>query len=157
MLRRLAVATAVVGLTGCGRGVSPTPAAEINLAPNPMYTISCDTSPMKPLGRRAQMPAVTRRRNAAALTGLVVQKETGDAIQGAVVDLRRLNPSTSERPPFRYTDLGGGFSFDSISPGSYSVRVRRIGEKMDTATIQLVQDRVDTLVFRLQMYRCYGY
>ena len=117
----------------------------------------CDTTPMKPLGRRVEIPAITPRPNQAALTGSVVQAETGDAIVAAAISLRPVKPTPKPVEPHRYSNPEGGFSFDDLDPGAYRVLVRRIGESLDTATIQLVAGRVDTLSFRLRAYRCYGY
>ena len=126
--------------------------------PDPMTDmVECDTTPMKPLGRRVEIPEVTPRPNQAALTGSVVQIETGDAIDYAVIDLRPSNPPPKPVQIWKHGNAKGGFSFDSVAPGVYKVRVRRLGEYSDTAVIQLTAGRVDTLLFRLRAYRCYGY
>jgi hypothetical protein len=118
---------------------------------------ACDTTPMKPYGRVVEIPNAHRRTDFGVLTGVVVQDETGDALEGAVVDLRIISNPTDSARIWRYTNSKGGFSFDSLAPGVYRLRVRRIGEASDTATIRSSADRVDTLTLRMHAYRCFGY
>ena len=157
LLLRLARVMVIAALAGCARKVSTKPDAKESPVPNAMYMVWCDSTPMKPLGRRTQIPEVKLRLNAAVLTGLVVQKETGDAIEGATIELRDLNPTPNPSRPFRYSDSKGGFAFDSVAPGSYRVLVRRIGEYTEADTVHPAASRVDTLRFRLRAYRCHGY
>ncbi len=117
----------------------------------------CDTTPMKPIGRRAEVPNARALTQFGAVTGTVVQAETGDALQGAVVNLVRITDAKDQSQPWRGTDSKGAFTFDSIMPGRYQLRVRRVGEYYDTLTIQPVAGRVDTVRLRMRAYRCYGY
>ena len=121
-----------------------------------MHTIVCDSTPMKPLGRAVEIPSASPRSGLAVVTGAVVQEETGDAIQGATVDLRPVD-STNANPISRYSDSKGGFSFDSLPPRGYLLRVRKIGENQNIRTISPVDARVDTVTVRLRADRCYGY
>jgi hypothetical protein len=118
---------------------------------------TCDTTPMKPLGRVVEIPGVQRREEFAVLTGSVSQRETGDALEGAVVDLRALDDTAHSARIWRSTNSKGGFSFDSLAPRGYELRVRHLGEVADTATIRPSAGRVDTLRLRMIAYRCYGY
>ena len=61
-------------------------ARKIDPSIDAMNTGHCDTTSMKPFGRVVDIPEAKRRPNYGALTGAVVQAETGDAIEGAVVD-----------------------------------------------------------------------
>jgi hypothetical protein len=125
---------------------------------DPMHSVgACDTTPMKPLGRVVEIPDIHRRTDFGVLTGAVVQDETGDALEGAVVDLRVLDHPTDSARIWRYTNSKGGFRFDSLKSGVYRLRVRRVGERPDTATIRPMAGRVDTLTLRMLAYRCYGY
>jgi hypothetical protein len=112
---------------------------------------------MKRYGRVVEVPELEKRRDAGALTGTVVQIETGDAIEGAVVKLIPFDRAPNSTRIFVYTNAKGGFSFDSLEPGTYQARVLRVGEQPDTATIRLVAGHVDTLRLRMRGYRCYGY
>jgi protocatechuate 3,4-dioxygenase beta subunit len=87
----------------------------------------------------------------------VAQAETGDALEGAIVSLMQSSQAKLEASPWRGTDSKGGFAFDSIVPGSYQLRVRRVGEYFDTLTIQSSAGRVDTVRIRMRAYRCVGY
>ena len=117
----------------------------------------CDTTAMKPLGRVVAIPEMHRRTDFGVVTGAVVQDETGDAIQGAVVDLLVIDRASDAPQVQRYTDSKGGFSFDSLRPATYRIRVRRIGEVAATDTIRSSAGRIDTLSLRMRAYRCYGY
>jgi protocatechuate 3,4-dioxygenase beta subunit len=125
---------------------------------DPMHApATCDTTPMKPFGRVVEIPDMHRREDFAVLTGAVVQRETGDAVEGAVVDLRLVGDTTHSARIWRSTNSKGGFSFDSLAPRAYELRVRRLGEIADTATIRPSAGRIDTLTLRMSAYRCYGY
>ena len=139
----------VMGALSCSR--QPPPSIDA------MSTGYCDTSPMKPIGLPVEIPSVRARPQLGAVTGTVSQAETGDALQGALVSLMQSSEATLESSPWRATDSKGGFAFDSIVPGTYHVRVRRIGENSDTLTIQPTSGRVDTVRIRMRAYRCYGY
>lgn len=117
----------------------------------------CDTTLMRPFGRAVEIPEMPRRTDFAGLTGVVLQDETGDAIEGAVVDLRVLDRVPDSARIFRYTNSKGGFSFDSLKPGTYRLRARRVGESVGIDTIHPRAGRVDTLSVRMRAYRCYGY
>jgi carboxypeptidase family protein len=146
----LVASAALVAALSCARRADP----ELD----PMHSVgACDTTPMKPFGRLVEIPDVHRRTDFGVLTGAVVQDETGDALEGAVVDLRVLDNPTDSARIWRYTNSKGGFSFDSLAPGVYGLRVRRVGEAFDTATIYPGAGRVDTLALRMRAYRCYGY
>jgi protocatechuate 3,4-dioxygenase beta subunit len=117
----------------------------------------CDTTPMKPLGRPVEIPEMHRRTDFGVLTGTVLQDETGDAIEGAVVDLIVLDRAPDSTQIWRYTNSKGGFSFDSLNPGTYRLRARRVGESVGIDTVQARVGRVDTLSVRMRAFRCYGY
>jgi hypothetical protein len=117
----------------------------------------CDTTPMKPFGRAVEVPEMRRRTDFGVLTGVVLQDETGDAIEGAVVDLRVIDRVPDSAHIWRYTNSKGGFSFDSLKPGTYRLLARRVGESVGIDTIHPRAGRVDTLSVRMRAYRCYGY
>ena len=112
---------------------------------------------MKPVGRPVEMPSVRALPQFGALIGTVVQAETGDALQGAVVTLIPNSDIKLNSQPWRGTDSKGGFAFDSVVPGGYQLRVRRLGEYKDSLTIHTVAGHMDTVQFRMRAYRCYGY
>jgi hypothetical protein len=100
------IAVAGVTVASCAHKAAPVPDA--------MHIMVCDTTPMKPLGRRVEIPEIAPRPNQAGLTGSIVQAETGDAIEGALISLRPINQPPKPVPPFRYTNATGGFSFDDL-------------------------------------------
>ncbi len=112
---------------------------------------------MKPLGRVPEIPTGRLLAGFGVITGTVVQAETGDALEGAVVDLKTITDATGRSPLWRPTNSKGGFTFDSVLPGHYQLRVRRVGAQAQTLTIQPVAGRVDTLTLRMRAFRCYGY
>ena len=139
----------VMGALSCSRQAAP--------ALDVMSTGSCDTRPMKPFGRPVEIPSIRAPPQFGAVTGTVAQAETGDALQGAIVSLMQGSEAKLESSPWRGTDSKGGFAFDSIVPGSYQLRFRRVGEYFDTLTIQPTAGRVDTVRVRMRAYRCVGY
>jgi hypothetical protein len=117
----------------------------------------CDTTPMTPLGRVVRVPAVVPSVNLGTLTGVVFQRETGDALPNAGVMLVPAAGTGGRPHPERQTDAQGGFRFDSIAPGRYQVRVRHIHEYRDSASFDAVSGRADTVRIAMRAYRCRGY
>lgn len=117
----------------------------------------CDTTPMKPFELPVAIPTARALPQFGAVAGEVTQAETGDALRSATVTLSQILDGKAKPPGFRYTDAKGGFAFDSVVPGTYHLRVRRLGEYQDSLTMHLVAGRVDTVRFRMRAYRCYGY
>jgi len=141
---------ALLAVLSCAR--KPDPSLD------PMHSAGvCDNTPMKPFGRAVEIPEMHRRADFGVLTGVVLQDETGDAIEGAVVDLRVLDRAPDSAQIWRYTNSNGGFSFDSLQPGTYRLRARRVRESVGIDTIHPRAGRVDTLSVRMRAYRCYGY
>jgi hypothetical protein len=122
-----------------------------------MHTVSCDTRPLKPIGRTAQVPEATVVAEFATVAGVVAQRETGDALESAGVRLMAAVGGTGRSKSERPTDSRGGFTFDSVIPGRYQIRVRHINEYQDSASILAVAGRLDTVRFALRANRCYGY
>ena len=152
-LRVPAFVISLAAVLVCAPSCSRQPAPSIDA----MSTGGCDTRPMKPIGRPVEIPSVRVLPQFGAVIGTVAQAETGDALVGAVVSLRQNNDAKPQSLPWRHTDSKGGFAFDSVAPGGYQLRVRRIGEYQDTLTIHSVAGRADTVRFRMRAYRCYGY
>jgi hypothetical protein len=139
----------VIGTVSCSRQAATSMDA--------MSTGWCDTSPMKPIGRPVEIPSVRTHPQFGAVTGTVAQAETGDALESAIVSLMPNSEARLESSPWRGTDSKGGFAFDSIVPGTYQLRVRRVGAYFDTLTIQPAAGRVDTVRIRMRAHRCIGY
>ena len=117
----------------------------------------CDTTPMKPMGRPVVVPESRALVEFGALTGTVALAETGDALTGAGVGLIAAPGSTGQSQAERPTDSLGGFTFDSILPGKYQIRVRMLGARRDSLTIHAAAGRLDTVRLRMRAYRCSGY
>ena len=111
---------------------------------------------MKPFGLPVAIPSISIKAAAGAITGSVVQLETGDALGSATINLASTD-TKSQNLQWRLTDAKGGFAFDSLVPGRYQVRARRLGSVMDTVTVNVTPNQIDTVRFRLRAYRCYGY
>jgi hypothetical protein len=126
--------------------------------PDPMHAAaSCDTSPMKPFGRAAQVPDALALTGFATFSGVVVQAETDDALQGTIVTLVSARVGTVKSPLWRVTDSKGGFTFDSVLPGSYQIRIKALAQHQDSLRVQAMAGRVDTVRFRMVAFRCGGY
>lgn len=117
----------------------------------------CDITPMRPLGRVVRIPAFVPSSNRGSLTGIVIQRETGDALPGAGVSLVPAAGISGRPYSERYTDEHGGFTFDSVALGLYQIRVRHINEYRDSASFEAVSGRVDSVRIAMRAYRCYGY
>jgi hypothetical protein len=112
---------------------------------------------MRPIGRPTTVPAARAVSGFGTVTGTVFQVETADALQGAAVSLVAAPGDTGESRRERGTDSQGGFLFDSVVPGRYQIRVRKLHENPHSASIQAVAGRVDTVRLGLRANRCYGY
>jgi len=112
---------------------------------------------MRPIGRRAELPNVRSLPQFGSVTGTVVQAETDDALESASIALTEITDARPQSQQRRVTDAKGGFAFDSVVPGRYQLRVRRLGAYQDTLTIQSVAGRVDTARIRMRADRCVGY
>src|SRR5437762_773039 len=117
----------------------------------------CDTTPIKPFGLPVAIPPVSTKAGVGAIAGSVVQLETGDAMRDATVNLTVIDETKSQSQPWGLTDAKGGFAFDSLAPGRYQAKARRLGSFMDTLTVHVTANEVDTVRFRLPTNRCYGY
>jgi hypothetical protein len=148
LVRIIGYSAVAIALYGC---------AQSQRAPDVMSIGWCDTTPMKAVGRPARVPDARIVSGFGTLTGVVVQRETGDALQSALVRLVSAPGRAGQSQPERPTDSNGGFTFDSVVPGHYQLRVRALGEYQDSLRIQAVAERVDTARFGLRAYRCYGY
>jgi hypothetical protein len=112
---------------------------------------------MQPIGRPTGVPTAREVSGFGTVTGMVFQVETADALQGAAVSLVAAPGDKSHSQQERGTDSQGGFLFDSVVPGRYQIRVRKLHENPGSATIQAVAGRVDTIRLGLRANRCYGY
>ncbi len=140
---------AIVGLHACARRPEPTL--------NAMYITWCDTTPMRPVGRPVTVPTALPVSGFGTITGIVVQRETGDALQGAAVRLVSASGSVGRSHSERPTDERGGFTFDSVTPGRYQIRARHISEYQDSTVVEAVGGRLDTVRIAMRAYRCHGY
>ena len=145
-----AIAVALAAVIACARR----PATSVDIMTQSGW---CASGPMKPLGRRSQVPQRLTHALFATVTGTVVRAETEDAIWGAVVVLSRRRDTIVQPERWTRTDSTGGFAFDSVSPGGYRLLGRYVGQYPDTMTIQLAAARVDTVRLRMRTDRCTGY
>ncbi len=120
-------------------------------------SVWCDTTSLKPHGPKAHIPIPATIAGFGSVVGTVVRQETDDALQGALVRLSQQRNgyrlSLMEHP----TDSIGGFRIDSVMPGIYRISVRHVGEKPDSSNIAVISGRADSVLFRLSVYRCFGY
>jgi hypothetical protein len=148
-MTRNAAGILIIALAACAKAQGP--------APDVMSIGWCDSTPMKPLGRVAQLPDALPVPGFGTLIGVVVQAETNDALPSAGVKLVSVAGDTSQSKSERAADSKGGFKFDSVFPGSYQLRVRRVGESKESLAVAIRAGRLDTVRIRMRAYRCYGY
>ena len=147
----LIVSATFLAALACGRK-PPEPSLDPMLA-----APTCDTTPMKAVGRAVEIPETYPRATFGVVTGAVVQAETGDAIQDALVQLAPIDAVRGAERVWHYSNPKGGFSFDSLQPATYRLSVRRLGEMPSIDTVRPSAGRIDTLTLRMRAYRCYGY
>ncbi|MFL5481819.1 MAG: carboxypeptidase-like regulatory domain-containing protein [Gemmatimonadaceae bacterium] len=87
-------------------------------------------------------------RRVAALVGAVLDSAAGSPLETTQI---LLQPSSSGRSYFAYTDKRGSFIIRRVEPGSYRVLVRRIGYMAQTEQRNLTASAIDTLVVRMKM------
>lgn len=125
----------------------------------------CDTVPPRDANPSrphpvAKIPAPRQPRpDAVVIVGAVTERSTGRPLQSALVIFDRVVTPPSARIPGEQvpTDANGGFSTVQL-PGTYAVRVRRIGYAPHPAdTVTLRAATVDTLRFSLRYQSCTGY
>lgn len=80
---------------------------------------------------------------AATLTGRVVAREDGRAIEGALVRVRETGAA-------RVTDAAGRFTFADLPAGTWSVSVRHVAWTAVERAVALTADGADSLVLRVR-------
>jgi hypothetical protein len=97
--------------------------------------------------------------NQAAIVGSVIDSISHRRLAGASVSLFRLDESRSETRFGREipTDVTGGFAFDSLLPGRYVLKARRIGYNPRERQVNAIAGRIDTANLRLRFFVCHGY
>lgn len=96
---------------------------------------------LTPLAAAAQSPAT--------LTGTVIDSRDGASLIGATVVLR--NAESGELVTGATTDANGGFQFDQVEPGTYTMEVRFIGYKEQQRTLTLESGESRDLDVELEM------
>jgi hypothetical protein len=128
-----------------------------------MLPAVCDSIPPKLAPsepRGPQIPAIIKTRDGyGAIVGSVTDSISAQRLQSAGLSLFKLDSSASKSQFGREipSDPSGGFAFDSVPPGSYVVRVRRIGYNAVQRQVNAVAGKIDTVNFRLRYYICHGY
>src|SRR5215216_2374546 len=113
----------------------------------------CDSIPprlMSSEARGAQVPAITKiADDYGAIVGSVTDSISERRLQAAGLSLFKLNISGTESQFGREvsSNPSGGFAFDSIPPGRYIVKARRIGYNAIEQRVNTVGGQVDTVNF----------
>ena len=121
----------------------------------------CDSTQASPdpSERGPQIPSLVPSEGFAALIGTMEEAVSKHPLRGGTVDLSptdSVNRTASGRLSVP-TDSLGGFAIDSVPPGEYVIRARRIGyDKIESRSILNV-GRVDTARFTMRRYSCVGY
>jgi uncharacterized membrane protein len=66
--------------------------------------------------------------NKASITGRVIDKNTGESLAGAIVEIKGTNIKV-------YTDLEGNYSINNIDPGIYSIEINYISYSSKTENL----------------------
>lgn len=148
---RVCLLVAGLGLAGaCSRRST---AVDIMSVPS-----RCETAHVKSWSRPTKIPETSAVQGFGTLVGVVVQRETGDALASAGVRLVSEAGNGSSSKAERPTDAMGGFKFDSLAAGQYWVLVRRIGEDPDSLLFTTNIGRLDTVRVSMKAARvCHGY
>lgn len=90
-----------------------------------------------------KVESVSRENNSIYFTGTVKDKETGEYLVGAEVEIEGTELKT-------YTDFDGNFSFDNIAPGNYNVSANYISYKSEKLENLEISSRTNMLELELQ-------
>jgi len=121
----------------------------------------CDSTPASPDSNEhgPQLPKFNSQSiNDASLLGTVEEAVSRHPLHGAPIDLFIADSVNGNRAQRRvYTDQLGGFLFDSIPPGQYTVRARFFSHQPMQRQVVLHAGRPDTVRFSMRRYVCSGY
>jgi hypothetical protein len=121
----------------------------------------CDSTQASPdpSERGPRLPSLVPSERFATLIGTMEEAVSKHPLRGGTVDLTPTD--SANRPPgVRLSvpaDSLGGFAIDSVPPGEYVIRARRIGFDKIERTAVLDVGRVDTARFTMRRYSCVGY
>jgi hypothetical protein len=121
----------------------------------------CDSTPATPAPNEGgpHLPKFEPQSTShASVLGTVEEAVSRRPLHGAPVDLfiaDSVNGSHAQRRV--YTDQLGGFVFDSISPGQYTVKARFFSHQPIQREVMLRAGRPDTVRFSMRRYVCTGY
>ena len=90
-----------------------------------------------------------------AIVGAVSERGTGLALPHATIDIARLDGPPAAR--LLAADSLGGFVLDTLSVGTYRLRVRWFDHRFQLQELRITAGRVDTVLVALSYYRCVGY
>ena len=79
----------------------------------------------------------------ATITGKVIDKNTGESLAGALVEIKGTNIKV-------YTDLEGNYSISNIDPGVYSLEINFISYSSKTENLTLVANHKESVVVKIQ-------
>lgn len=103
-------------------------------SPAVMATVAAVCLGVQPLLAQQSRPD-TPLGNAVRISGRVVDRETGDPVSRARVEIRRR--VSGARARFVDTDTLGAFAFDGVAAGLYSLRIERLGYRQLTDTVRV--------------------
>jgi Carboxypeptidase regulatory-like domain len=117
----------------------------------------CDTIPPAAVaGPSAQLPTAAASRDHGAVVGTAVEAGTGRPLVQSFVSLYPMD--SSARPPYAAgTDSLGGFVFRRLAPGTYTLRIRAIGHRLQDHQVDVRPGVVDTVRVALRYFTCVGY
>ncbi|MCG6189665.1 carboxypeptidase-like regulatory domain-containing protein [Maribellus maritimus] len=90
-----------------------------------------------------KVESASTENNYVYFTGTVKDKETGEYLVGAEVEIEGTELKT-------YTDFDGNFSFDNIAPGNYNVSANYISYESEKLENLEISSRTNMLELELQ-------
>jgi hypothetical protein len=138
----LIATVAATALPGCG-------APRRVVLHDAMPVFVCDTALKRSL-RPAEIPDVLVAAGYGSLTGIVFRVGTGNGIDSASIILSPQDSATTQSYRLRVTGQTGGFTFDSVVPGRYRLRVRAAWEHPESSFVVVASNRIDTVRFPMR-------
>jgi hypothetical protein len=117
----------------------------------------CDTiPPARAAGVRARMPTVSIASDRGAVVGTAVEAGTSRPL--AFSDTRLVSVDSPTLAAFlAIADSAGGFVFRAIAPGTYTLRTRAVGHRVEEQRIDVRAGTIDTVRVALRYFTCIGY
>lgn len=149
---RIRVLCITVGMATFGVACARPSHEDLNVMTMPAV---CDSAPPHRSGPTPVIPTLSAAATGfGAIVGAVSESGTGLALPHATIDIARLDGPPD--PRLFAADSLGGFVLDTLSVGTYRLRVRWFDHRFHLRELRVTAGSVDTVLVALSYYRCVG-